>query len=75
METAGLNQVLDFSDILINGELVGDKVHSVTFRDELLDYMDDASAEDSRKSDCKKTELTLSTLVILQKKEVLLLLI
>lgn len=49
METAGLNQVLDFSDILINGELVGDKVHSVTFRDELLDYMDDASAEDSRK--------------------------
>ncbi|MFR1215178.1 MAG: hypothetical protein ACLSCV_11190 [Acutalibacteraceae bacterium] len=49
METAGLNQVLNFSNVIVNGELVGDKVHSVTFRDELLDYMDNASAEDSRK--------------------------
>ena len=55
METAGLNsKCWIFSDILINGELVGDKVHSVTFRDELLDYMDDASAGGLQKSDCKR---------------------
>ena len=49
MEIPGQMQALDFSQIFVNDTKIGNTVHTITFLDELLEYVEDPTPTDSNK--------------------------